>query len=81
MANNKLIKEQRLSYKQLNEIHNEMNDYLQDLISFEKSATNELKYLKDFIHYKNLDSEFAYFCEHATEDTESDLPFPYLILK
>ena len=36
--------------------------------------------MNDFIHYKNLDEEFSHFREHAHEDTETELPFPYLVL-
>ena len=37
-------------------------------------------YLNDFIRYKKLDEEFHYFREHAREDENSELPFPYLVL-
>lgn len=57
-----------------------MNDYLLDLIEDHRCAKEDLKYLNDFIHYKKLDEEFHYFREHAHEDENSDLPFPYLVL-
>ena len=57
-----------------------MNDFLLDLIEDHKRAEEDLKYLKDFVHYKRLDEEFRYFREHAHEDENSELPFPYLVL-
>ena len=36
--------------------------------------------MKDFVHYKKMDEEFSYFREHAHEDENSELPFPYLVL-
>ena len=57
-----------------------MNDFLLNLIEDEKCAREELRYLNDFVHYKNLDEEFRYFKEHAHEEYEPDLPFPYRTL-
>ena len=57
-----------------------MNDYLLDLIEDYRCAEEDLKYLNDFIHYKNLDEEFQYFRKHAHDDENSELPFPYLVL-
>ena len=57
-----------------------MNDFLLDLIEDHKRAEEDLKYLKDFVHYKSMDEEFSYFREHAHEDENSELPFPYLTL-
>lgn len=68
-------------YRNLQECYEEACDYIQELISYQQSASNELKYLKDFIHYKKLDEEFAYFVENAVEDSDSELPFPYLTIK
>lgn len=80
MADDKVIKEQDL-YQNLQERYNEACDYLQDLIKYQETATKELKYLNDFIHYKKLDEEFNYFLENAVEDTDSELPFPCLTIK
>ena len=77
--NNKDIKEQNL-YQNLQERYEEMNDFLLDLIEDHKRTEENLKYLNDFIHYKKLDEEFHYFREHAHEDENSGLPFPYLTL-
>ena len=77
--NNKVIKEQNID-QNLQERYEEMNDFLLDLIEDHKRAEEALKYLKDFVHYKRLDEEFRYFREHAHEDENSELPFPYLTL-
>ena len=77
--NNKFIKEQNL-YQNLQERYEEMNDFLLDLIEDHKRTEENLKYLNDFIHYKKLDEEFHFFREHAHEDENSGLPFPYLTL-
>lgn len=57
-----------------------MNDFLLDLIEDHKRTEEDLKYLKDFVHYKKMDEEFSYFREHAHEDENSEFPFPYLVL-
>lgn len=72
-------KEQKKN-QQLQEYYQEMNDYLLDLIREHNDTLEERRYMNDFIHYKNLDEEFRYFKEHAHEDTETELPFPYLVL-
>lgn len=77
--NNKVIKEQNID-QNLQERYEEMNDFLLDLIEDHTRAEEDLKYLKDFVHYKRLDEEFRYFREHAHEDENSELPFPYLTL-
>ena len=77
--NNKVIKEQNID-QNLQERYDEMNDFLLDLIEDHKRTEENLKYLNDFIHYKKLDEEFRYFREHAHEDENSELLFPYLTL-
>ena len=77
--NKKVIKEQK-KYQNLQERYEEMNDYRLDLIEDHRCAEEDVRYLKDFIHYKKLDEEFRYFREHAHEDEDSELPFPYLVL-
>ena len=57
--NNKVIKEQNID-QNLQERYEEMNDFLLDLIEDHKRAEEDLKYLKDFVHYKRLDEEFRY---------------------
>ena len=55
--NKKVIKEQK-KYQNLQERYEEMNDYLLDLIEEHRCAKEDLRYLKDFIHYKKLDEDF-----------------------
>ena len=55
--NNKVIKEQNID-QNLQERYEEMKDFLLDLIEDHKRAEEDLKYLKDFVHYKRLDEEF-----------------------
>lgn len=79
MGKNKVIKVQKL-YQNLQERYEEMNDYLLNLIDEHEHSTEDLRYLHDFIHYKELDEEFRYFRENAHEEQDSELPFPYLVL-
>ena len=78
--NSKVVKKQMKQYQHLLERYEEMNDYLLELIDEHERTKKERRYMSDFIHYKNLDEEFSYFKEHAHEDTETELPFPYLVL-
>ena len=77
---NKFIKKQAKQYQLLQERYEEMNDYLLDLIDEHERTKEERRYMNDFIHYKNLEEEVSYFKKHAHEDTETELPFPYLVL-
>lgn len=78
--NSKVIKKQMKQYQHLLERYEEMNDYLLELIDEHERTKKERRYMSDFIHYKNLDEEFSHFKEHAHEDTDTELPFPYLVL-
>lgn len=80
MAKNpKVVKEQK-QYQHLLERYEEMNEYFLHLIDDHERTMEEKRYMNDFIHYKNQDEEFTYFKEHAHEDTDTELPFPYLVL-
>ncbi len=80
MAKNKKLIKQKKKYQKLQECYEEMGDYLNDLIEQHNRIGEEFRYLHDFVHYKKLDGEFRYFREHAHEDENSELPFPYLVL-
>ncbi len=80
MAKNKKLIKQKKKYQKLQECYEEMGDYLNDLIEQHNRTKEEFRYLHDFVHYKKLDEEFRYFREHAHEDENSELPFPYLVL-
>lgn len=77
--NKKLVKEQKW-YQHLLERYEEMNDYLLDLMGNPERTMEDMWYMNDFIHYKNLDEVFNIFRKHAHEDQDTDLPFPYLVL-
>jgi hypothetical protein len=77
--NKKVIKEQNI-YQNLLERYEEMSEFLSSLLEDNQRNETDLRYLSDFIHYKKLDEEFRYFRENAREESESDLPFPYLTL-
>jgi len=81
MARNKVIKEQKFTYQELSKLYDETSSELDYYIQSERYTSSELTYLKDFIRFKKLDEEFAYFCKHAIEDPDEELPFPHLILK
>lgn len=59
---------------------NAMENFIDVSHQYEERTRKELHFLYEFIHYKNLESEFTYFCEYAVEDPESILPFPHLTL-
>ena len=67
-------------YRNLYENYQELNGFLTSTLDSQYRDTEEMRYLHDFIHYKNLDGEYAYFRENAQEDTSRDLPFPSLVL-
>ena len=80
MAKNKKLIKRKKKYQKLQERYEEMDDYLVDLMEKHKRTEEECRFLHDFVHYKELDEEFRYFREHAHEDENSELPFPYLVL-
>ena len=50
------------------------------MISEARIRDEELRYMKDFISWKNLDEDYAVFRQKAHEDTDTDMPFPRLIM-
>lgn len=76
----KVIKEQKKLYQDLQELHEEMRDFLSNVLDEQRRDSEELRYLKDFIHYQELEEEYLYFRRNAHEEEDSDLPFPYLTL-
>ena len=58
----------------------EMREHVQDL-EFELSlARNELRYLYEYISYKELCDDYLFFKKNAHEEYDDDLPFPSLTL-
>ena len=78
--NKKIIKKQKKLYQALQELHEEMSDFLSNVLDEQRRDSEELRYLKDFIHYQELEEEYLYFRRNAHEEENSDLPFPYLTL-
>ena len=78
--NKKVIKKQKKLYRELQELHEEMGDFLSDVLDEQRRNSEDLRYLKDFIHYQELEEEYLYFRRNAHEEENSDLPFPYLTL-
>lgn len=76
----KNIKKQKKLYQELQELHEEMSDFLSNVLDEQRRDSEELRYLKDFIHYQELEEEYLYFRRNAHEEENSDLPFPYLTL-
>lgn len=75
---NKYIKV-RKKQKDLQDLFEQVcNDYTNLNDDF-LACSEEARYMHDFIHYKNLENEFRYFCENAHEE-DSELPFPYLVI-
>ena len=77
--NKKVIKEQKRLYQELQVLYEEMSDFLSDVLDEQRRDSEELRYLKDFIHYQELEKEYLYFRRNAHEE-DSDLPFPHLTL-
>ena len=78
--NKKAIKEQKKLYQRLQNLYGEMSDFLSDVLDEQRRDSEELRYLKDFIHYQELEDEYLYFRRNAHEEENSDLPFPHLTL-
>ena len=67
-------------YRNLYENYEELSGFLTSTLDKQYSDMEEMRYLCDFIHYKELDEEYLYFRKNAHEDTSKDLPFPSLVL-
>lgn len=81
MSKNKAVKRQKLTYQELDTLYDELSSQMDYYVQFKCDASRQLTYLNDFIRFKGLEDDFAYFCEHAIEDPDVELPFPHLILK
>ena len=65
---------------ELQERYEEVSDYLSSLLDDYRRQEEELRYLREYISFKNLEEEFCYFQNNAHEVQEEDQPFPYLTL-
>lgn len=67
-------------YRSLYENYEELSGFLRSAMDRHDQDVEEMRYLYDFIHYKELDEEYWYFRENAHEETSKALPFPSLVL-
>ena len=67
-------------YKNLYENYEELSGFLTSAIDSQYRDMEEMRYLCEFIRYKDLDEEYNYFRENAHEVTRNDMPFPILTL-
>ena len=81
------VKKQHIKFKKLKkQINNlkinseEMSEELCRMIAEAKIRDEEMRYMQDFIRWKNPDDVYAVFRQKAYEDPDSDLPFPHLIM-
>lgn len=73
-------KRAHLTRKELNELIDEIADAYVSEKESNDWCSEELRYLSDFIHWKDLDEEFQKFRKEAVEEVDPDNPFPYLIM-
>ena len=63
-------------------LHNQQEacDHIRDLETDLDQYLAELKYLYDFVKYRELEEDFRFFRENAHLDSKKDLPFPSYVL-
>ena len=67
-------------YEDLQEMFQEMSDYLQEVVTQQQSQAESIDYLSDYIAYKGLEEDFNYFRENAHRETNEDTPFPRYVM-
>ena len=67
-------------YRNLYENYEELSGFLTSTLDSQYRDMEEMRYLCEFIRYKDLDEEYAYFRENAREVRRKDMPFPILTL-
>ena len=67
-------------YKNLYENYEELSGFLTSTLDSQYRDMEEMRYLYEFIRYKDLGDEYAYFRENAHEVNKRDMPFPILTL-
>ena len=58
----------------------EMNGIIVGMLDDQKIDREEIRYLYDFLTFKNLEEEYQYFRKNAHEVQDENLPFPRLTL-
>ena len=59
---------------------NEMSLYIQELQNELNSMQGEMRYMNEFINYKDLNEEYQFFRKNAHDEHSPELPFPKLTL-
>ena len=67
-------------YEDLQEMFQEMSDYLQEVVTQQQSQAESIDYLSDYIAYKGLEEDFYYFRENAHRESDEDTPFPRYVM-
>ena len=67
-------------YKNLYENYQELSGFLTSAMDSQYRDMEEMRYLYEFIRYKDLGDEYSYFRENAHEVCREDMPFPILTL-
>ena len=67
-------------YKNLYENYQELSGFLTGAMDSQYRDMEEMRYLYEFIRYKDLGDEYSYFRENAHEVCREDMPFPILTL-
>lgn len=67
-------------YEDLQEMFQEMSDYLQEVVTQQQVQAESLEYLSDYIAYKGLEEDFNYFRENAHRESDEDTPFPRYVM-
>ena len=67
-------------YEDLQEMFQEMSDYLQEVVTQQQSQAESLEYLSDYIAYKGLEEDFNYFRENSHRESDEDTPFPRYVM-
>ena len=75
-----MAKKYKKKYKRLEERYDILNEHTLDITDDNEQYLNDLRYLKAFIDWKNLNEEFLYFKKNAYEKYDEDLPFSRLTL-
>lgn len=70
-----MAKKYKKKYKRLEERYDILNEHMLDITDDNERYLNDLRYLEDFIDWKNLNEEFLYFKNNAYEKYDEDLPF------
>lgn len=67
-------------YEDLQELFQEMSDYLQEVVTQQQDQAESLEYLSDYIAYRGLEEDFNYFRENAHRESDEDMPFPRYVM-